>query len=262
MRSLTEELLQRLVNRKSAAGFAESFGFKPDLWQKDVLDTGARNIIVNCSRQVGKSTVVSIKAAHAAKYNDNALILITSPSERQSQELLIKVKRVLADTGTGIRKDSMTMVELENGTRVFALPGNEETIRGFSGPILLIIDEAAMVEDELYYAVEPMLAVSQGQTILLSTPRGKRGFFYSKWQSPEWERYTIKATECARIPAEWLEEKRKSMPEFWFRQEYMCEVLDAEDSAFETAYLELAKREYDPLFEVPKKAADYEPMEV
>lgn len=258
-----EELLKRLTLRASAVEYARSLGFEPDPWQKGILETGARDVVVNCSRQVGKSTVVAIKTAHEAQYNDNALILITSPTERQSQELLIKVKRTLSEAGARMKRESMTMLELENGTRVFALPGNEDTIRGFSGPRLLIIDEAAMVEDSLYYSVEPMLAVSQGQTIILSTPRGKRGFFYQKWHSEGWEHYSVNAVECPRIPEEWLEAKKTTMPEYWFRQEYMCEFLDAEDAAFNTELLLAARRDFDTLYTGEEsKAGDYEPLEV
>jgi hypothetical protein len=62
-------------------------------------------------------------------------------------------------------------------------------VRGFSGTSLLIVDEAARVDDELYYAVRPMLAVSGGVLMMLSTPFGKRGVFYEEWTGGEcWER--------------------------------------------------------------------------
>lgn len=255
--------MTRLVVRTSAIEYARQLGFEPDLWQSGILQSAARNVVVNCSRQVGKSTVVSIKTAHVAQFSTDGLILIASPTERQSQELLIKVKRTLSEYGQRMKRESMTMLELMNGTRVFALPGNEETIRGFSGPKLLIIDEAAMVEDALYYSVEPMMAVSQGQTIILSTPRGKRGFFNAKWNDEGWEHYSIRGDECPRIPPEWLEAKRKSMPEYWFRQEFLCEFLDAEDAAFNTEMLIAARRDFDTLYAGDEsKAGDYEPLEV
>jgi hypothetical protein len=48
-----------------------------------------------------------------------------------------------------------------------ALPGTQKSIRGFSGAALLIVDEAARVDDALYYAVKPMLAVSGGSLLML-----------------------------------------------------------------------------------------------
>ncbi len=72
-------------------------------------------------------------------------------------------------------------LRLENGSRIVSLPGTEGTVRGFSGVALLIVDEASRVDDALYHAVRPMLAVSHGKLVLLSTPWGKRGFFYREW---------------------------------------------------------------------------------
>ena len=61
------------------------------------------------------------------------------------------------------------------------LPGQEKTIRGFSGVTLIIEDEASRVDDTLYRAVRPMLAVSGGRLILMSTPYGQTGHFFEEW---------------------------------------------------------------------------------
>jgi hypothetical protein len=63
---------------------------------------------------------------------------------------------------------------------------------------------------------------------LLSTPAGRRGFFYENWTaaSPEWHRISIPATECPRISAAFLEEERAQMGHAAFRQEYLCEFVD------------------------------------
>ncbi|MDQ3175559.1 MAG: hypothetical protein M3Q91_17935, partial [Acidobacteriota bacterium] len=80
-----------------------------------------------------------------------------------------------------VASESALELEFSNSSRIVALPGKESTIRGFSGVSLLIVDEASRVPDELYQAVRPMLAVSGGDIVLLSTPFGKRGFFHHEW---------------------------------------------------------------------------------
>jgi hypothetical protein len=113
------------------------------------------------------------------------------------------------------------------------LPGTEKTIRGFSGAALLIVDEASRVADELYFAVRPMLAVSGGALMMLSTPYGKRGIFFEEWSQGEgWERYEVPARECPRIPASFLEEEERSLPARVYRQEYECSFEDTEDQVF------------------------------
>jgi hypothetical protein len=85
-------------------------------------------------------------------------------------------------------------MELANGSRIEALPGTEKTIRGFSGVNLLLVDEASRVDDALYFAVRPMLAISGGRLLLLTTPFGRRGIFYEEWTGDgAWERYEVPA---------------------------------------------------------------------
>jgi hypothetical protein len=125
---------------------------------------------------------------------------------------------------------------------VVGLPGNEATIRGFSAVALLLVDEAARVRDELYLAIRPMLAVSRGTLWLMSTPYGKRGFFYEAWTrgGPEWERIRVTAEECPRIPRDFLEDERATMGDRWFLQEYMCQFEDSVSGVFDRELVEQA----------------------
>jgi hypothetical protein len=130
------------------------------------------------------------------------------------------------------------------------LPGTEKTIRGFSGAALLIVDEAARVDDELYFAVRPMLAVSGGALMMLTTPHGKRGVFFEEWTSGAgWERYEVSAEECPRITPEFLEEEREALPSWVYRQEYECSFEETEDQVFTHEMVERAvTSEVTPLF--------------
>ena len=93
-----------------------------------------------------------------------------------------------------------------------ALPGTEKTVRSYSGVRLLVVDEASRVDDALYGSVRPMLAVSQGRLVALTTPWGKRGWFYRAWSEggADWERHRVPATDCPRISPAFLEEERRS----------------------------------------------------
>jgi hypothetical protein len=223
-----------LARALDPALLANAAGIEPDAWQADLLRSGAKQIILNCSRQVGKSTICSILALHDVLYTPPALVLVLSPSQRQSAELFNKIKKsYFKVTGGAARQDSAISLELSNGSRIVSLPGNEATVRGFSGVTRLIVDEASKVPDPLYQAVRPMLAVSSGSIALLSSPFGKRGFFHQVWSEGEdWERYFIPATMCPRIDPAWLAAERKAIGEFWFQQEYCGAFLEAQDSVF------------------------------
>ena len=232
--------------------FAEHLGMVLDPWQARLLGSTSDRIILNCSRQSGKSTMAGVLALHKALSQPGSLILILAPAERQAKELFTKVAEFYRLLGHPIPADSYRKLgmHLTNGSRIEALPGTEKTVRGFSGVDLLIVDEAARVADELYYAVRPMLAVSGGSLMMLSTPFGKRGVFYEEWTGGEgWERYTVTAEECPRIPPEFLEEERKTLGPWWFAQEYECRFMDTVDQVFATEVIDKAiTDEVAPLF--------------
>jgi hypothetical protein len=219
------------------AAFAHSkLGFIPDPKQLLVLKSGARRVLLCCSRQWGKSTVTAVAALHRALLWEGSEIVILSPSGRQSAELVRKVRRFAGQAGIPARGDGQNKISVlfPNGSRVVGLPANEATVRGFSAVSLMVVDEAARVPDELYEAVKPMLATTDGSLWLASTPFGKRGFFYREWAhgGDDWLRVEAPATECARIPARFLEEEREKKGERLFAQEYLCRFLQSEDCLF------------------------------
>src|SRR5215208_7346650 len=239
--------------------FAEKLGIVPDGWQRDLLRSSADRVLLNCCRQSGKSTMASLLALHRALYYPGSLALCLAPALRQSQELFGKVLGFYRGLGRPVSADAEQRLglELANGSRIAALPGSERTVRGFSGVDLLIVDEAARVDDELYFAVRPMLAVSGGSLMMLSTPYGKRGAFYEAWTgSGEWERYEVPALQCPRISPEFLAEEREETPPFIFRQEYECSFEETEDAVFTQDMIDAAvSAEVKPLFGQAEPAA-------
>ena len=209
--------------------FARLLRVEPDPWQEEVLRSDSKRIILNCARQSGKSTVTAIMALHCALYVSNSLVLIVSPSLRQSSEMFTKIIGFYHDLGKPIPavKETANTLQLANKSRIVSLPSSEGTVRGFSGVSLLVIDEAARVPDDLYYAVRPMLTVSQGRLILLSTPHGRQGFFYEAWTKEKgWLKIKISADQCPRLTPQIIEEQKTSMPGWFFRQEF-CNSFDA-----------------------------------
>ena len=237
--------------------FAETrLDFQPDPWQACVLRSSG-NVLLNCSRQAGKSTTTAILATHTARYRPGALVLLGSPSLRQSRELFGKVSGFIEtlDTPPKLEEDNRLSLTLSNGSRVVSLPGTGETVRGFSAPDLIIEDESAFVEDSYYTAVRPMLAVSGGRLILLTTPHGKRGHFHEAWTQggDEWTRIEVPAQDCPRIAPDFLEAEKAALGEWGFRQEYLCEFLETHDQLFRYADIQRAlSDEVEPLFATPE----------
>ena len=231
---------------------AEKLGIVPDAWQEDFLRSSADRVLLNCSRQSGKSTMSAVIALHRALYHPDSLVLCLAPALRQSQELFGKIAGFYRDLGRPVapQGERKLSLELENGSRIVTLPGSEKTIRGFSGANLLLVDEASRVDDELYFAIRPMLAVSGGSLIMLSSPYGRRGVFYEEWISAHgWERFEVPASRCPRISETFLREEEETLPPFIYRQEYECSFEETEDQVFTTDMIDRAVTdEVQPLF--------------
>jgi hypothetical protein len=230
------------ARRKSLAPNAEEFAFTKlgielDEVQEQVMLSHAKRGILNCTRQWGKSTVGAAKAVHRAMSVAGSLVLVANPTKRQSAEWMRKAEDMARRMGIKPRGDGDNAISLAlpNGSRIVGMPGVEATLRGFSAVSMLLIDEAARVTDEAYKALRPMLAVGGGDLWLMSTPCGRRGFFYQIWEhgGAEWMRVEVSATECPRISRAFLKEERLAMGDVWFRQEYLCEFVDSEGSVFD-----------------------------
>lgn len=226
-----------------AVAFAEDrLNFVPDAWQAQLLRSRSQWIMLNCCRQSGKSTSTAIVALHQAIY-DPGLVLCVSPSLRQSRELFGKIIAFLKSIEPVIplEEDNKSSCELNNGSRIVSLPGDPDTVRGYSAPKLVVSDECAYISDAMQAAIAPMLAVSRGRQIDMSSPNGRRGYFYENWINGEGiERIKIVGRECPRISAEFLEQQRKKLGPTLFAQEFDGEFTDADTSAFSSELVELA----------------------
>ncbi|MGX9431771.1 phage terminase large subunit [Bradyrhizobium sp. LeoA1S1] len=225
--------------------FAADCGMTPDPWQADLLRSTAPRALLLCSRQSGKSTVTALAALHTALY-EAGLVVIASPSQRQSGEMLRTIKRFLAnlEDGPEIHSESALKIEFANGGRILAVPGTEKTIRGLAGAALVVLDEASRVEDELLAALRPMLATTDGRLIALTTPAGKRGWFYESWHSDQdWLRIRVSASDCPRISKDFLAEELKILGGVKFSEEYNLEFVDDTISVFPSWLVDQAFRD-------------------
>jgi hypothetical protein len=97
-----------------------------------------------------------------------------------------------------------------------------------------------------------MLAVSGGRLIALSTPFGKRGWFWEAFETggAMWHRERVTAHDVPRISTAFLEDERRALGPEWFAQEYECAFLDALGQLFSGQLIEsLMSEDVEPLFE-------------
>jgi hypothetical protein len=234
---------------------ARDIAVEPDPWQAELLRTRPRRSLLLCSRQSGKTTVTALTALWTAIYESPALVVIVSPSQRQSAEMFrtLMMFHSKLSGAPSLNSESVLKAELANGSRILALPGSEKTVRGLANVSLAIVDEAARVEDELLAAIRPMLATATGggRLIALTTPAGKRGWFHQAWTSggEDWHRVRVAASDCPRITQEFLDEELRELGAQRFSEEYGLEFLDPDEAVFPSEIIAAAfSQEVRPLW--------------
>jgi hypothetical protein len=225
-----------------------------DTTQQTIFDSRNKRVILNCHRQYGKSTIASLLCFWRGYFYPKSLCLLVAPSLRQSSENFRKIADALNMFAPQIELEEDTKLSLKfsNGSRIISLPGSQKTVRGFSSPDLIVVDEAAQAEEELFGALLPMMASNpNGRLILASTPWGPKGFFYKIWNEggPSWFRIKVVAQDNPRILPEVLEEARRSPNgPLWYAQEYEGEFVSDEFALFDD--VRLAKGLRDDIQEI------------
>ena len=218
-----------------------------DIWQKNIIEEKG-NVIVRAGRQVGKSTAIAIKAGEYALNNPKKQVLIIASVERQAHLLFEKVITYLEDSSPnaikkGRDRPTKSKLSLKNGSVIRSLPtGLSGTgIRGYTID-LLIADEAAFIPQEVWVAVTPMLAITKGKIILLSTPFGKEGYFYDRYKDPTFKKFHVSSEDCPRKDEHFLTEEKKRMTKLQYAQEYLGEFVDELMQFFPTTLIQRAMR--------------------
>jgi len=211
-------------------------------YQKEIFEGIEKHkySVILAARQTGKSFIVSLWAFFRALEIPNHTILVISPSERQSKNLIDKVKmhiqaiknikyEIVEDT-----KLNSLEIKFPNNSKIVALPSKPETVRGFSGDV--IMDEAAFFEQgmEVYKAVFPTITRKpEYKLIAISTPKGKTDLFYYLWTIAEennelWFKYKLTIFDAVEkgldVDIDNLRQGIKD--EDAWRTEYLCEFID------------------------------------
>src|SRR3974390_1173353 len=188
------------------------------------------------ARQVGKTTTAAWAIAHAMLFMPGSLSVIACPAQRQSAEAVRRVRESLLKVGAKLTSDNVYALELDNGSRVLALPGSDDSIRGLTVDAWSGADEAARLSEDIIAALRPMRARRpQARFAMLSTAWSRTDPFWTAWASddPTWIR--LKATvdmDATLFPPEYLEQERKALGEHAFRREYLGVPLSGAASPF------------------------------
>ena len=217
-----------------------------DPWQKEYIKTEG-NCFLLCGRQVGKTTAASIKFGERAVRKKSSILMIAL-TEKQAYQLFFKTLMYLETKypkliRKGKDRPTQHIIRLRNGSVImcYAAGKTGDTLRTFTITDL-VIDEAAPMAKEIFIAVTPMLSVTGGSMDLLSTPRGKAGFFYECSKRDDFTKFYVSAEDCPRHNKDFLEAEKTRMSKLQYAQEYMAKFLDELKRVFSEELLKKIKR--------------------
>ena len=208
-----------------------ALNFHPESKQAEVLDTPAKYLILCCNRQWGKTTTIAIKALHHALTTPDQTIVILSRTKHQAAILINRATVFTRRLNIRLRRvmGFPYSIQLPNGGSIIAVAHNGDTSVGNSANVL-IVDEAALVNDNVFWTVSAAVSRSHGKIWLLSTPSRQAGFFYNIWhgQNPKWHRIFSDVNDCPQIDPAYLDMQNAADP-IRFRQDFLCEFIQPAD---------------------------------
>src|SRR6516165_2666949 len=214
----------------------EVLGVEPLPWQEEFLRAprGA-SILALTGRQIGKTSTAAWAMASTALFMPGSLSVIACPAQRQSAEAVRRVRESLLKVGAKLTSYNVYALELDNGARVLALPGSDDSIRGLTVDAWIVADEAARLSEDMIAALRPMRARRpQARLAMLSTAWSRTDPFWTAWASddPTWIRLDATADKVAIFSPEFLESERRALGEHDFARQYLGVPGGAQASPF------------------------------
>ena len=212
-------------------------------WQQDVFadikaDEGkGLTYVVKAKRQAGKSILAIVALEYFAFKNEGSIGYLLEPTLSQSRRVFKQmVKSLGGEESPVIKSSNATLLELElfNGSQViFKSAEQKEALRGATVKnSILIIDEGAFIEDDIYFILDPIVDATKSPVMIISTPLFLSGEFYERYKrgregnkfvkSYDWSEYDTSAL----LDPEKLEYYRENMSPLKFRSEILGEFIE------------------------------------
>lgn len=212
-------------------------------WQQDVFadikaDEGkGLTYVVKAKRQAGKSILAIVALEYFAFKNEGSIGYLLEPTLSQSRRVFKQmVKSLGGEESPVIKSSNATLLELElfNGSQViFKSAEQREALRGATVKnSILIIDEGAFIEDDIYFVLDPIVDATKSPVMIISTPLFLSGEFYERYKrgregnkfvkSYNWSEYDTSAL----LDPEKLEYYRENMSPLKFRSEILGEFIE------------------------------------
>ncbi len=204
---------------------------------KSCLQSDDKYIIVNGSRQVGKTFLLSMISIYWALAEKRQTIMIVSPTDSMVRKiykdcitLLEPVLHIIVKNKKAQSGDSE--IVFENGSIIlFRSAASENSLRGYS-LTHLALDECAFIKEETWNTIlAPTLTVRGKKVLFCSTPKGSNFFqkLFNRGLSnePGYRSFKINWRDNPYANIEFIQEQEKILPHEIYLQEYEGQFTDS-----------------------------------
>lgn len=209
--------------------------------------------VIKSKRQCGKSIMLEFILLTTAINNSKTTSILLSPTLEQARKVFNEIKQVIKPTKLYYKHNDLQLyIKLSNGSEIyFKSSEQKDGLRGYTVNGIYVVDEAAFINDDVFYETLAWVNVSQAPVILCSTPKHKTGFFYKYYTlglSNEPKIFSYNWSEfdtSVLLPAEKLEEYQRNLPAAQFKTEFLGEFLDNEGGVF-ADFSQIISNDFNP----------------
>ena len=209
----------------------EKVSFSASPKQAEVLDSEAKYLILCCNRQWGKTTTIAVKALHHCLHHPRQCVIVLARAVEQAAMIVERAIEcaVLLGLKTPRYNGRRYSLALPNGSRIIAIPHTETTSLGRTANVL-IVDEAAVVKDSVYFSVAAFISRTHGRIWMMSTPARQAGFFYNFWHDQDngFHKVFSPVADCPAIDPTYLAMLRRASPTK-YAQQFECKFMQPSD---------------------------------
>jgi hypothetical protein len=214
--------------------------WNPDEKQREALNARRARRILNWARQCGKTEVAAVEAIHVACTRPGSLIVVIGGVQDHINQFFNRIDMFFEEATTSTSDPFGGPVTKPSGNRIVRRFPNRSRIVGLTTnkavrshtARFIILDESGYIDDRVWEGVLPTLATTDGNILVIGTPRGARGWYYDLWNNKKnavgprgWFKSQYPAADNPRISRDYLEEMRMTCGDTWMRQDFCCEFL-------------------------------------
>ncbi len=230
--------------------------------QKRVLKSLKRNsrVALCSSRQIGKTTLMTIFALYETCFEDDKAVLIVANKEKTAKQTLDRIRTAYELLPNWIKpalkEYTKTRIKFANDSTIDISSTSSSTARGITASVL-IIDEAAFIPphlmEQFHESVIPIVsAIKNSKIFLISTPNGTHNIFYDTFTKAErginqWKAEKIDWWEVPGRDEIWRQKAISDIgSEEAFDREFGNKFIETGESAVDKTLLDVMKRQCNP----------------